>query len=157
MSKILESVILGEEKERMLISERARRYAKLQYLEREILRESIQMREELTVEELRSVATALETEELPVPEFLSVRDVAKLTDLTPQIVRRHCMNGKYKGYQVAGENSTWRIESEQFKDNPHWISFLIERNEARERSKKVAVLAEQLWEHRSVEDVLTEE
>lgn len=79
-------------------------------------------------------------------EFLSIRDVSKLTGLTPQIIRRHCANGKIKAFQIVGANSKWRIETEQFSNLPTWERFQMERNERFERSAEVAKIAKKMWE-----------
>jgi len=82
-----------------------------------------------------------------VPEFLSVRDVSKLTGRVPQVVRRHCASGKYIAEQVAGENGTWRIKPEQFMHLSNWDSFLAEREKEIESSIRIADHALALWQN----------
>lgn len=77
-------------------------------------------------------ATAIEPE---VPEYLTVREVSQLTGLVPQVVRRHLVSGKFKGEQVAGENSTWRIFPQQFTGYSNWTSFLKKRKEEIKKDK----------------------
>ncbi|QQZ62918.1 hypothetical protein JI735_10570 [Paenibacillus sonchi] len=81
-----------------------------------------------------------------VPEYLSVRDVSRLTGLVPQVIRRHCANGKWEAEQVAGEKSTWRIKPEPFMKLSNWGTFLRGCREELESSKKLADHALALWD-----------
>lgn len=79
-------------------------------------------------------------------DFLTVREVSQLLGITPQQVRRNCASGKYDASQVAGENSSWRIKAEQFKNQTNWNNFLKQRKEKFEKNKKAAELGIELWE-----------
>lgn len=92
------------------------------------------------------VIDSLVSEPPNMPEFLSVRDVSKLTGRVPQVIRRHCASGKYEAEQVAGENGTWRIKPEQFMHLSNWDAFLKERESEIQNSKKVVDHALALWE-----------
>lgn len=93
------------------------------------------------------------TEMHNVPEFLSVRDISKLTGLAPQIIRRNCLNGKYEAEQIIGENGAWRIKSEQFMHFSKWDSFLKERESEIENSKNIVEHALELWEGEGPVDI----
>ena len=75
-----------------------------------------------------------------VPELLSVVEVAHITGLSAQMVRRHCKSGKFQGVQPSGLNGIWYVKSDTFKKNPeyNWDAFMSKRNELYERSKEVA-------------------
>lgn len=81
-----------------------------------------------------------------VPQYLTVREVSRLTGLVPQVVRRHLTKGKFKGEQVAGENSTWRVFPEQFMQYSNWEAFLKEREKERQNSIKLIKLGLELWD-----------
>lgn len=103
--------------------------------------------EELHVMDMLSTMPMTVVEEtIPeIPQYLTVRDVSKLTGLVPQVVRRHLANGKFKGEQVAGENSTWRIFPEQFMQYSNWEAFLKEREKEKHDSVKLTELGLELW------------
>ena len=149
MSGLMNLVSLGE-KERSFTSDVLKNYAKLRYLQLEASRESEVLVKQLSRDDVMRVEEMLRSmvqveAQVEVPEYLSVRDVSRLTSLSPQMVRRHCIDKTYKAYQIAGVNSSWRIDPEQFKTNPNWSRFLFERDEEFSRSERVATIAEQLW------------
>ncbi|WP_133299579.1 hypothetical protein [Bacillus sp. V59.32b] len=103
--------------------------------------------EELSAEEIAAIEGIFKNDKVDeVPQYLSVKEVSILTGLTPQIVRRHCANGKYAAYQPGGGNGTWHIESAQFRTYPNWLDFLQKRDELFSNSQQVAKLALQLWD-----------
>lgn len=148
MPELLDTVILEPEQENLITSERAKKYAKLSVLELEIMREKEELEEQLTVEEKKSVETALKESQqyFSIPQYFSVREVAMLTGLSPQVIRRHCANKKFNAFQATGQNGTWYIESEQFRDHPEWNTFIQKRNNLFIRSKRVAEAAQKLWD-----------
>jgi len=124
MAIILDQVKLESKYEGMITSEAARRYIKMIMLEQELEKEKQELTLKLQKEELQSISNYFN-----VPKFLSVREVANLTGLSQQIVRRHCANGKYSGYQTSGQNGTWHVESDQFSTLPNFMDFISKRNE----------------------------
>jgi hypothetical protein len=157
MSKVLGYVTLPQSAERRLHSEAEITLAKIRLLQSELRLQEAQVVPLLSEATLREVEESVlsvhpmsffdPTPATPnVPEYLSVRDVSKLTGLVPQIVRRHCAKGKWEAEQVAGENSTWRIKPEPFMKLSNWEAFLREREEERERSKKIVDHALALWD-----------
>ncbi|MBA2937088.1 hypothetical protein HZF08_02080 [Paenibacillus sp. CGMCC 1.16610] len=168
MPNVLNQVTLPDSTERILDTESRISLAKILMLRRALIAEQMRVVEveKLTDNDVRAVEEIVNTlqldypnlmeEELEAPEYLSVRDVSKLTGLVPQVVRRHCASGTYKSHQVAGENSSWRIESDQFKTFPNWKKFLQEREEEFGSSQRVAKLALKLWSDKGPIEETTE-
>lgn len=171
MTKLLSYVNLEAEG---VTTDVAREYAKLQYLEHvlglqeQIMIRSKRLRERMSDEEVRAVEErvrealrGIEMEfqvistkrpvtpvPLDVPEYLTVREVAKLKGITVQMVRRHLNDKKFIGHQVAGENSTWRIPTEQFINDHNWSEFLRQRQETFLRSRRAAETMIDFWEEK---------
>lgn len=157
MSKVLEHVTLPKSAERRLHSEAEITLAKIKLLQSVLSLEEKQLRSILSAADLRVVEESVESihsmnffnsvHSTPsVPEYLSVRDVSKLTGLVPQVVRRHCANGKWEAEQVAGEHGKWRIKPEPFTKLSNWEAFLRERESERHSSKKIVDHALALWD-----------
>lgn len=145
MSELLKMIPITQEEENKIPTDKARKALILKKLENALIEEKVLLgelseEEELAVKEL--------TKDLivdDVPEYISVKEVAWLTGLSPQIVRRHCAKHKYIAYQPSGENGTWYIESDQFRSFPNWEEFLQVRTEMLKRSQHTNKLAFQLW------------
>ncbi|ASA24798.1 hypothetical protein [Paenibacillus donghaensis] len=163
MSKVLKYVTLPQMTERRLNSEAEITLAKIRLLQSELRLREAQIVPLLSEETLREVDESIHslhpttlfdsTSETPsVPDYLSVRDVSKLTGLVPQVVRRHCANGKWEAEQVAGQNSTWRIKPEPFMKLSNWEAFVRDRTEGIESSKKIADHALALWDNEGPTD-----
>ncbi|MFB9276331.1 hypothetical protein [Cohnella cellulosilytica] len=157
MSKVLGYVTLPKSAENRLHSEAEITLAKIRLLQSELRLREAQVVPLLSEETLREVEESVKSVypmnfsdsalSLPiVPEYLSVRDVSKLTGLVPQVVRRHCANGKWEAEQVAGEHSTWRIKPEPFMKFSNWETFLKEREREMKGSKKIVDHALELWD-----------
>lgn len=166
MTGVLDFVTLPKDTERRLHSNERVSLAKIRLLQTALRLQEVQIAESLSDADLKEVEESVESipmmmdvvdsivSEVPnVPEFLSVRDVSKLTGRVPQVIRRHCANGKYDAEQVAGENGTWRIKPEQFMHLSNWDSFLKERESEIENSKRVVDHATALWEGEGPVDI----
>ncbi|WHY72837.1 hypothetical protein [Fictibacillus enclensis] len=138
MSHVLDQVQLEEKEKQMVKSEAARAYLKMLKLKQELDKEIELYSQRLEKDEIQSIS-----EYFNVPKYLNVREVAALTGKSQQIVRRHCANKKYKGYQTS-ENGTWHVETEQFSDLPNFMEFITKRQEKFERTKEVARLAKEM-------------
>jgi len=147
MSAILEQVPLKPEQERVL-SANERKYARIRILEREIRKQKALLTGELSDDEVEKVEATLEEEPIvdDVPKYLSVSEVAMITGLSPQMVRRNCASGKFDGYQPSGTNGVWFVKSDTFRNDPKvdWNEFIIKRNELFTQSKDVANSAMEL-------------
>lgn len=86
-------------------------------------------------------------EEVPLnyPKYFNVREVSLYKGITPQQVRRNCINGKYEAEQVAGENSSWRILTDQFKEENDFIDFVQQRAEKFKKVSQASQVAVELW------------
>ncbi|MBS2967565.1 hypothetical protein J9317_02100 [Metabacillus sp. KIGAM252] len=139
MSIVLDQVRLDESEEQLVKSESARAYLKMLKLERELKKEIKEFSQKLQKDEIQSISQYFN-----VPKYLTVREVANLTGVSQQIVRRHCASEKYKGYQASGANGTWHIESEQFNELPGFMDFISKRNDKFEKTKKAAELTKDM-------------
>ncbi|MBP1994672.1 hypothetical protein [Paenibacillus eucommiae] len=157
MPDVLSYVTLPDATERAFASKDARKLAKIRLLQRALdLEAKIATRglSDTDIKDIEDAIQALDVEpfiereeaEQPIPEFLTVRDVSLITGLAPQVVRRHLQNGKYEGFQNAGENTTWNVYPTQFLTHPNWQKFLKEKDKGFEHSKQVANLALELLE-----------
>jgi hypothetical protein len=158
MTGVLGFVTLPQAAERRLHSDAGITLAKIRLLQTALRIQEAQISMTLSETDLKEVEESVESipmtmevfdslvsEEPNVPEFLTVRDVSKLTGRVPQVIRRHCASRKYDAEQVAGENGTWRIKPEQFMHLSNWNAFLKERESEIENSKRVADHALALW------------
>ncbi len=82
---------------------------------------------------------------LNYPKYFNVREVSLYKGITPQQVRRNCINGKYQAEQVAGENSSWRILTDQFKEENDFFDFIQQRAEKFKKVSKASQMAVELW------------
>ncbi|WP_150274929.1 hypothetical protein [Paenibacillus tepidiphilus] len=166
MTRVLDFVTLPQTAERRLHSDAEVTLAKIRLIQKALRIQEAQISMTLSEIDLKAVEESVESipvtmevvesfisEVSNVPEFLSVRDVSKLTGRVPQVIRRHCANGKYDAEQVTGENGTWRIKSEQFMHLSTWDSFLKERKSEIENSKRIVDHATALWDGEGPVDI----
>lgn len=160
MPGVLNFVTLPQATERRLHSNAEITLAKIKLLQEALRIQEAQISMTLSETDLQEVDSSVKsipltmdvfdsliaTEAPSIPEFLSVRDVSKLTGRVPQVIRRHCASGKYDAEQVAGEKGTWRIKPEQFMHLSNWNTFLKERASEIKNSKRVVDHALSLWE-----------
>lgn len=146
MRSLIEQVPLRPAQEEIR-SEKARKLAKLRNLELQTRKEIELLSSELNAEEVKTVeATFIKKEEElidDVPKYLSAAEVAGIMGISPQMVRRNCVSGKYQGYQPSGSNGIWFINSNTFRNDPkeNWADFISRRNDMYARSKESAELA----------------
>ena len=140
MTKILEQIPLKPEYKQKLSNEKARSYAQLLDLERQLRQVKNQLENELSKEEVNMVEDIVNEENFDdVPKYLSVAEVAMITGLSPQMIRRNCANGKYDAYQPSGTNGVWLINSNTFRRDPKtWKEFVETRNELFKKTIEVA-------------------
>lgn len=72
------------------------------------------------------------------PSELSVRDVAQIMNVTTQMVRRYCAEGKLKARQRIEGSGKWFIETDQFLGNPRLIKLFEDKKEMKEKSLRLA-------------------
>lgn len=147
MGIVLDQVRLDESEERLVKTEDARVYLKMLKLQLELKREIDEFSKKLQKEEIQSLSNYFN-----VTKYLTVREVANLTGVSQQIVRRHCASGKYKGYQASGANGTWNIESEQFSELPGFMDFISKRHDKFLKTKKIAELAKEMLDEERTDE-----
>jgi len=75
---------------------------------------------------------------IEIPENLSVGDVSELLNVTPQMVRRYCSEGKIEAYQTLEGSGKWKIPIEQFKNHPNWNKFIQDKKNVQIYNMKTA-------------------
>jgi len=147
MGSLIKQVPLNSTQKKIK-GEKTRELAKLRNLEIQVRKEIEQLTPLLSEEELNKVEETLVDDKITddVPKYLSVAEIAGIMDISPQMVRRNCVSGKYQGYQPSGSNGIWFINSDTFRNGPkkEWIDFISRRNDLLSRSKEVAELAKKL-------------
>ncbi|KYD32968.1 helix-turn-helix domain-containing protein [Parageobacillus toebii] len=121
------------------LSENARRYLELVRLSLELEKQKEKMYLALNEQEKEEVQNVLsQITEPTIPEYLTVRDVALLLDVTPQMVRRYCAEGKIDAYQRLEGSGKWIIPTAQFLHHPNWSAFLRKRQKVKNQSINIA-------------------
>ncbi|QSB49351.1 helix-turn-helix domain-containing protein [Parageobacillus toebii] len=121
------------------LSENARRYLELVRLSLELEKQKEKMYLALNEQEKEEVQNVLsQITEPTIPEYLTVRDVALLLDVTPQMVRRYCAEGKIDAYQRLEGSGKWTIPTAQFLHHPNWPAFLRKRQKVKNQSINIA-------------------
>lgn len=73
-----------------------------------------------------------------IPENLSVGNVSELLNVTPQMVRCYCSEGKIEAYQTLEGSGKWKILTEQFKNHPNWEKFIQDKKHVQKYNIKTA-------------------
>ena len=77
-------------------------------------------------------------------DYLTVRDVAELLGISPQMVRRKCNSEKIKAWRTTGDTGEWRIDINQYLDDPTYstrLADILKRKETRKDRKQKATKA----------------
>lgn len=137
MPKILEGYkpIVTDEKTSM--SDKSKEFVKVTMLHEELDREKEKLFQELDSEEKKDAFSVI-SKKFSIPEYISVRDASEILGITPQMVRRHCSNGKIIGHQTLEGSGKWRIATEQFMGKPNWNKFIEKRAKIRDQSINIA-------------------
>ncbi|AKM20520.1 hypothetical protein GARCT_03295 [Geobacillus sp. 12AMOR1] len=122
-----------------VLSDNVQRYVELIQQSLELEKRKKEIYSNLSDQEKQSVRHILtEMAEQTIPDDLHVRDVALLLDVTPQMVRRYCAEGKIEAYQRLGDSGKWIIPAAQFFHHPNWPSFLQMREQLKSQSIRIA-------------------
>jgi hypothetical protein len=121
------------------ISENAKRYVAILRMQMELDKQKELIYLELDDYEKEEANNVLKKETtLDIPEFLPVRDVAQILDVTPQMVRRYCANGQIDARQRMEGSGTWFIPTEQFINHPNWTKFIQKQERQKRQSLNIA-------------------
>ncbi|MGM7720702.1 helix-turn-helix domain-containing protein [Metabacillus sp. Hm71] len=137
MTAILEEVKLTPIEEQAITSERTKRFVKLSKLIEQMEREKENAYLELSEEEKQEAFESLQKQH-NIPDYITVRDAAKILDVSVQMVRRYCTEGKINAFQRLEGSGKWLIETKQFIDNKNWGKFVQERARIKDNSLKFA-------------------
>ncbi|KON66456.1 hypothetical protein AKG34_26285 [Peribacillus butanolivorans] len=137
MSAILNAVKLRPNEEQAISSERARDYVRAMKLHEELEREKERLYQELNEVEKKEAFTVL-SKQFNIPRHVTVREASEIIGITPQMVRRHCADGKLIAQQTLEGSGKWRIETDQLMDKPNWDKFIEKRARIKNQSIKIA-------------------
>lgn len=137
MSMILEDIELSPIEEASIKSERTRHFVKLSKLIEEAEKAKEQIYLELNENEKQQAFEILQKQH-NIPDYISVREAAKILDVSVQMVRRYCTEGKINAHQRLEGSGKWLIETKQFIDNENWGKFVQERAKIKDNSYKFA-------------------
>lgn len=112
--------------EQAMLSQKSINFVKVLMLQEELERERERLYQELSEIEKKEAFEVL-SKQFNIPDFITVRDVSEILGITPQMVRRHCSDGKLKSHQTLEGSGKWRIDTEQFMDKPNWDKFIEKR------------------------------
>lgn len=119
------------------ISERVEHYVTIQRLQMELEKQKEQIYLDLNESEKQEVSDLLR-KTVEFPEHLSVRDVAEILKVTPQMVRRYCTEGKIDARQRIEGSGKWIIPTGQFITHPNWNKYVQKRSKIKEQSINIA-------------------
>ncbi|WP_144462987.1 helix-turn-helix domain-containing protein [Siminovitchia fortis] len=119
------------------ISENAKHYVHLLHQSIEIEQENEMFYLELNNDEKNEVEHVLEDIfRTRLPEYLPVTEVAQILNVTPQMVRRYCAEGKIQAKQRSENSGKWLIPTEQFLAKPEFAKYLKQKELNRMQSMK---------------------
>ena len=121
----------------MIKNERVKEYVQLMRIAEEVEREIKKRASELKDDEKQEAFEAL-SQEYNLPQYMTVRDAADIMDISPQMVRRHCSEGKLAAQQTFEGSGKWRIEAKQLMDQPNWERFIEKRARIKTQSLGLA-------------------
>jgi predicted transcriptional regulator len=138
--QLIENSNIGTEYENSsMMSENARRYVELVRLSLELEKHKEKIYQNLNEQDKENVQKILNKIDDPViPQHLTVRDVALLLEVTPQMVRRYCTDGKIDARQRLEDSGKWIIPTSQFLNHPNFSKFVWKREKIKNQSSKIA-------------------
>lgn len=137
MSTILDTYRPQPMVDESMQSENSRDFVKIVMLQEELEREKERLFLGLSPREKREAFRVL-SKQYNIPEFVTVKDVSEILGITPQMVRRHCSDGRIIALQTLEGSGKWRIQTEQFMDHPNWDKFLEKRVKIKKQSINIA-------------------
>ncbi|MBP3040272.1 helix-turn-helix domain-containing protein [Bacillaceae bacterium Marseille-Q3522] len=81
-----------------------------------------------------------------LPEYLSVSEVSQILNVSPQMVRRYCAEGKIIGKQRLEGSGKWLIPTEQFLSKPEFAKYIKQKEINRLKSMNAAKMMLQMIE-----------
>lgn len=120
-----------------LMSQKSKEFVKITMLHEELERERERLFQELDWMEKKEAFDVI-SKQFNIPEYITVRDASEILGVTPQMVRRHCSDGKIIGHQTLEGSGKWRIETEQFMGKPNWDKFIEKRAKIKKQSVNIA-------------------
>lgn len=131
---------IKSETDRTEVSERTKLFINLYRLAEELENKKTEIYLELEDGEREDIEKILEinSRKTGSPESITVRDVSKILEVSPQMVRRYCSEGKIEARQRIEGSGTWIIPSSQFVNHPNWTKFVRDKNKLKKQSIEIA-------------------
>lgn len=137
MAKILDMVQLQEDVKTQLSSENAELYVKTLKLAEELTLLKNDLYQNLNETEKNEIKVVMSNAKANnYPEYLTTQEVAKILQISTQMVRRYCGDGRIKAIQRMEGTGAWLIKTEQFIDHPNLPKVLDAK--ANNRNKSIA-------------------
>lgn len=73
-----------------------------------------------------------------IPENLSVNHVSELLNISPQMVRCYCTEGKIEAHQNLEGGGKWKIPTVQFMNHPNWDNFIHDKKNMNKNNLRTA-------------------
>lgn len=121
----------------MIKNKRVKEYVQLMRIAEEVEREIKRRTSELGEDEKQEAFEAL-SQEYNIPQYVTVRDAADIMGISPQMIRRHCADGRLAAQQTFEGSGKWRIEAKQLMDKPNWERFIEKRARIKTQSLGLA-------------------
>ncbi|ALS79613.1 DNA-binding protein [Planococcus kocurii] len=121
----------------LIKNKRVKEYVQLMRIAEEVEREIKRRTNELGEDEKQEAFEVL-SQEYNIPQYVTVRDAADIMGISPQMVRRHCADGKMSAQQTFEGSGKWQIETQQLMDKPNWERFIEKRARIKNQSVGLA-------------------
>lgn len=129
------------------ISENVKKYVQLlRYsieLEKQIEKAYLEL-DEIEKEEAKHTLREILGPELQLPKYLPVSEVAMMLNVSPQMVRRYCSEGKILARKRHQDGGKWYIPTEQFLTKPEFAKYIQQKEVNRIKSIKAAEIMLQM-------------
>ena len=119
------------------MSERVKHYVTIQKMQMELEKQKEQLYLELNENE-KQEASDLLRKTVEFPQYIPVREVAEILEVTPQMVRRYCTEGKIDAKQRMEGSGKWLIPTNQFIAHHNWNKYIQKKNKINNQSVNIA-------------------
>lgn len=140
MAELLEGYQPSVINDQVELSQKSKEFIKITILHEELERERERLFQELSPIEKTEAFEAI-SRQFNIPEYITVKEAAEVLGVSPQMIRRHCADGKIIGHQTLEGSGKWRIESTQFIGKPNWTKFVEKQKRLKIQSAKIAETA----------------
>ncbi|PLR79570.1 DNA-binding protein [Bacillus canaveralius] len=135
------------------ISDKAKQYVQLLRYSIELEKQKEKAYLELNENEKEEAQSILKEILAPeLPKYLPVSEVSMMLNVSPQMVRRYCAEGKILGKRRHQDSGKWLIPTEQFLTKPEFVEYIQKKEVNRIKSIKAAQLMLQMIDEDEEDD-----